>query len=84
MDFVPLIHIPHNLSSMSEGSQSFSAQGSSSLDQSFEKEKASTVQQSTSIYDDGKAAWLTVAGTYVTLIHSRCKLTDAYNALAVG
>ena len=47
---------------MSEGSQS---QGSSTLDQSFEKEKDPAVQQSTSIYDDGKAAWLTVAGTYV-------------------
>ena len=57
---------------MSEGSQSFTAQGSSShgLDQSFEKEKAPVVtgteQQSASIYDGGKAAWLTVAGTYVT------------------
>ena len=52
---------------MSEGGQSLTAQGSSSLDQSFEKEKAPlAVQQSTSIYDHGKAAWLTVAGTYVT------------------
>ena len=66
-DFAPLIHIPQSLSSMSEGSQSFTAQGSSNLDQSFEKEKVPAVQQSTLIYDDGKAAWLTVAGTYVTL-----------------
>ena len=51
---------------MSEGSQSFTAQGSSSLDQSFEKEKDLAVQQSNLIYDEGKAAWLTVAGTYVT------------------
>ena len=51
---------------MSEGSRrSFTAQGSSSLDQSFEKEKAPVVQQSTLIYDGGKAAWLVVAGTYV-------------------
>jgi hypothetical protein len=50
---------------MSEGSQSFTAQGSSGLDQNFEKEKVPAVQQSTSIYDEGKAAWLTVAGTYV-------------------
>jgi hypothetical protein len=52
---------------MSEGSTpSFTAQGSSSLDQSFEKEKVPVVvQQSTSIYDGGKTAWLTVAGTYV-------------------
>lgn len=52
---------------MSEASQSFTAQASSTLDQSFEKEKKITVQpeQSTSIYDGGKAAWLTVAGTYV-------------------
>ena len=57
---------------MSEGSQSFTAQGSSSLDQSFEKEKAPAVQQSTSIYDCGKAAWLTVAGTYVTSFIPRC------------
>lgn len=50
---------------MSEGSQSFTAQGSSTLDQSLEKEKAPAVQQSTSIYDNGKTAWLTVAGRYV-------------------
>ena len=54
-----------NLSSMSEGSsRSFTAQGSSSLDQSFEKDKNPVVLQQ-SIYDGGKTAWLTVAGTYV-------------------
>jgi hypothetical protein len=71
---------------MSEGSQSFTAQGSSTLDQSFEKEKDPAVQpeQSTSIYDEGKAAWLTVAGTYVasfvlgvkSLTFSRVQLDD--------
>ena len=47
---------------MSQGSRrSFTVQASS-LDQ----EKTSAVaQQSTSIYDGGRAAWLTVAGTYV-------------------
>ncbi|KAF8809445.1 MFS general substrate transporter [Phlegmacium glaucopus] len=50
---------------MSEGSRSFTAQGSSSLDQSFEKEKKPAVQQSSLIYDSGKAAWLTVAGTWM-------------------
>ena len=72
---------------MSEGSQSFTAQGSSShgLDQSFEKEKAPVVTgteqlESASIYDGGKAAWLTVAGTYVTssFFFPRCKLTDIF------
>ena len=77
-DFVPLVHILHSLSSMSEGSQSFTAQGSSTLDQSFEKEKAPALQQSTSIYDDGKAAWLTVAGTYVTSFIPGLNYTDFF------
>ena len=69
---------------MSEGSQSFTAQGSSTLDQSFEKEKdTAVVQQSTSIYDVGKAAWLTVAGTYVASFIFRCEFTDIF-ARTVG
>ena len=63
---------------MSEGGQSFTAQGSSTLDQSFEKEKDPTVQQPTSIYDGGKAAWLTVAGTYAASFVPGCKLTDIF------
>jgi len=61
---------------MSEGSRSFTAQASSSLDQSFEKEKTPAVQQSSSIYDGGKAAWLTVAGTYVSDSLTKSLLTD--------
>jgi hypothetical protein len=63
---------------MSEGCQSFTAQVSSTLDQSFEKENDPVVQQSTSIYDHGKAAWLTVAGTYVASFIPGVNSTDIF------
>ena len=55
---------------MSQGSQSSTTQGLSNVEQSFEEDKNSPIQQSNLIYDGGKAAWLTVAGTYVVEIFS--------------